>query len=169
MYRFAILILLIPMSVSARVNIYLIPEIETDKKEIVLSDIAGIDGEEITAAGKISIPHTLYKDMLIDRRELNEYLASELKGSYAIFGNGVRVSFKKNESESAQEIQEEKPVLIKKGENVDLVIKNKGISIELRGRAMQGGTEDDEIDVRLKNGKIFKGKPFASGKVAVNL
>lgn len=170
MYRIgALLLLLIPLSVSARINIYLIPEVETDKKEIVLSDIAGIDGDEITAAGKISIPHNMYKDMLIDRSELNGYLASELKGNYAIFGNGVRLNFKKDEIATAQETKEEKPVLIKKGDNVDLVIRNKGISIELRGRAMQGGTEDDEIDVRLKNGKIFKGRPFESGKVAVNL
>ena len=166
---FAILLLLVPVSVSARTGIYLIPEVETDKTGIVLSDIAGIDGEQLVSTGAIAIPQSMYKDMIIDRKELNDYLAEVLKVNYTVFGNGVKLTFKKAVNDVIKEVKEEKTVLVKKGENVELLVRNRGISIEIRGRAMQSGTEEDEIDVRLKNGKVFRGKPFAAGKVAVRL
>jgi len=161
--------LLVPLSVSARVNIYLIPEVETDKKNLILSDIASIDDDRITQAGKIIIPQLLYKDCLIDRKELNEHLASIINQSFTIFGNGVKISFKEEENSSLIDTKEEKPVIIKKGDLVELVVRNKKISIEMSGKSLDNGTEDDEISVRLKNGKILKGKPMGSGKVAVIL
>ena len=165
----ASLLLLIPLSVSARTGIYLIPEVETDKTGIILSDIAGIDGDQIVSTGAVPIPQSMYKDMIIDRKELNDYLTEVLKVNYTVFGNGVKLTFKKASSDIIKEEEEEKVVLVKKGENVELLVRNRGISIEVRGRAMQSGTVDDEIDVRLKNGKVFRGKPFAAGKVAVCL
>lgn len=170
MYRlFIILILLLPLSASARIGIYLIPEVETDKKSLTLSDIAGIDGGQVLKSGSIIIPQSMYKDLIIDRKELNDYLAAELNETFAIFGNGVKLHFKEAENVFCAEVKEEKPVLIKKGETVELLIRNKGISIEMTGRAMQSGTVDDEVNVRLKNGRTFRGKPLGAGKVAVSL
>lgn len=164
-----IFFLLVPLSVFARVNIYLIPEVETDKKNLTLSDIASIDDDRIMQAGKIIIPQLLYKDCLIDRKELNEHLATISNQSFTIFGNGVKIRFKETEKPLLIETKEEKPVIVKKGEIVELVIRNKKISIEMSGKSLDNGTEEDEISVRLKNGKVLKGKPLGSGKVAVIL
>lgn len=170
MFRvFLLLLLLLPLSASARVNIYLFPEVETDKNNLTLSDIAGIEGDQAEQISAISIPKVLYKDFIVDRKELNDFLAVSLNQAFAIFGNGARLTFKKNETTVSEVIKEEKPVIVKKGEYVDLVIKNKGISIEMTGKSLQNGTVDDEINIRLRNGRILKGKPFSTGRVVVNL
>lgn len=164
-----IIILLLPLSALARLNVYLIPEVETDKKSLTLSDIAGIEGRPVLKAGSIVIPETMYKDLFVDRKELNDYLAREISGSFAIYGNGVKLHFKEAEKSLIAEEMEEKPVVVKKGDAVELLIRNKGISIVMTGKAMQNGTVDDEINVRLKNGRTLKGKPLCAGKVAVFL
>jgi len=170
MYRALLtLFLLIPLSVSARISIYLIPEVELDNKEVILSDIAGIEGDQVKKIGENPIPQLLYKDGIIDRQELNNYLTSVAGQSCTIFGNGVKIRFKETEQPFIAAVKEEKSVVIRKGELVDLVVRNKGIVIEMSGKSLQDGTEDDEISVRLKNGKVLKGKPLGAGKVAVCL
>lgn len=170
MFRvFLLLLLLLPLSVSARVNIYLFPEVETDKNNLVLSDIAGIEGDQTEQVSAITIPKLLYKDFIVDRKELNDFLAVSLNQAFAIFGNGARLTFKKKETPVPEVLKEEKPVIVKKGDYVDLIIKKKGISIEMTGKSLQNGTADDEISIRLRNGKILKGKPFSAGRVVVVL
>ncbi|GEM_PF-776117 len=166
---FLLLMLLLPLSASARVSIYLIPEVETYNRSLTLADIAGLEGDLDEQAGLLAIPPSLYKDLIVDRSELNDYLSMSLNRTFTIFGNGVKLSFKSNIPDESLVIKDEKPVIVKKGENVDLVIRKKGISIEMSGKSLQNGTEDDEISVRLKNGKILKGKPLGAGRVAVHL
>ncbi len=171
MFRFFLsLILMLPLSASARVCIYLIPEVEAYNRSLTLSDIASIEGDPAGQAGVLKIPQSLYKDFIVDRSELNDYLSMSLNQTFTIFGNGAKLSFKSNiPDESPVVIKDDKPFIVKKGENVDLVIRKKGISIEMSGKSLQNGTEDDEISVRLKNGKILKGKPLGAGRVAVHL
>ncbi|HOP63076.1 MAG TPA: flagella basal body P-ring formation protein FlgA [Spirochaetota bacterium] len=165
----SILILLIPLSASARVRIYLIPEIECGKQIIVLSDIAKIEGDYVLKAGSLVIPAKLYKDSIVDRRELNNYLSENLTGSYSIFGSGVKLSFRKTEDVIVCEEEPEKTDLVKKGQMVELMIKKGNISIEMSGKALSNGTEDDEIDIRLKNGRVLRGRPCGEGRVIVIL
>jgi len=167
--KLLIFFLLFPLSASARINIYLIPEVETDKKNITLSDIAGIDGDQNKYAEMIEIPRFLYKDFIIDRKELNDYLSSCLNQSFAIFGNGAKIRFAVNDEPAPPVTKEVKPVLIKKGESVELLIRNKCISIVLKGRSLQSGDIDDEISVRINNGRVLKGRPLSAGKVEISL
>jgi hypothetical protein len=161
--------MLIPLMASARVSIYLIPEVVIENKTIIISDVAIIEGDHDKKIGDMFIPQLLYKDCIIDRQELNIFLASASGQAYTIFGNGVKVRFKEIEQQYFSAMKEEKSVIIKKGELVELVVRKKGIVIEMSGRSLQNGTEDDEISVRLNNGKVLKGKPLGAGKVAVCL
>lgn len=164
-----IFFLFFPLAVVARVTIYIIPEVEIVKKNLTLSDIARIDGDPVCKTGSIIIPQTMYSDFVIDRKELNDFLASELSEVFSVYGNGVKVTFKEEDKYLFTASKEETKFLVKKGETVELIVRNKGISIELTGKSMQNGTKDDEINIRLKNGKILKGKPLEAGKVAVYL
>jgi len=165
---FLLLILIFPVTLSARVSIYLIPEVQTYNSSLTLSDIAGIEGEHAEQAGSLAIPQSLYKDFIVDRRELNDFLALSLMQSFAVFGNGVKITFN-NKPDDSLSIKTEKPVLVKKGDYVKLVVRSKGITIEMTGKSLDNGTADDEISVRLKNGKVLKGKPVCEGRVAVLL
>ena len=164
-----IFFLFFPLAVVARVTIYIIPEVEIVKKNLTLSDIARIDGDPVCKTGSIIIPQAMYRDFVIDRKELNDFLASELSEVFSVYGNGVKVTFKEEDKYLFTASKEVTRFLVKKGETVELIVRNKGISIELTGKSMQNGAKDDEINIRLKNGKILKGKPLEAGKVAVYL
>jgi len=164
-----ILFLIIPLSVSARVRIYLIPEVERGEQEVCLADIAKIEGDSVLKAGLLVIPAKLYKDSIVDRSELNKYLSSNLSGSYTIFGSGVKLFLRKPEDVQPREELSVKTDLIKKGQKVELLIKKGSIRIEMSGKALNNGTEDDIIDIRLKNGTMLRGKPCGEGKVTVYL
>ena len=60
-------------------------------------------------------------------------------------------------------------MVVKKGDYVKLVVRSKGITIEMTGKSLDNGSADDEISVRLKNGKVLRGKPVSEGRVAVLL
>ncbi len=170
MYRlFLILFLLLPLSAMARAKIYLIPEVELSKGEVMLSDIARIEDGSTAKTTSLLIPDSLYNDLIIDHKELNNYLARKIQGSFTIFGSGVKLNFKEPEVVPQIIVKEEKMPVIKKGEIVKLIIRKGKISIEMAGKALKDCSENEEINIRLNNGKVFRGKAFGEKLVTVSL
>lgn len=52
---------------------------------------------------------------------------------------------------------------------IGLLIRKNGIIIEMKGRALNNGAENDEIDIRLSTGKIMKGRITSDKKADVTL
>jgi len=135
-------------------RIYLISEAEINKENIIVSDICKMEGDSINLISGLVISPELYKDSIIDNKELYNFLSSRIETNLFIFGTGVKV--KKNPVNNSVSI--EKSILVEKGDLVELAIIGNGITIEMKGKALNKGCEKDEINFRLTTGKVIKGK-----------
>jgi flagella basal body P-ring formation protein FlgA len=163
---FAILFILFSFNVNALsyTRIYLMSDIEVNKENVTVSDICKMEGENINLISEMIISPELYSDDIIDNKELYDFLSAKINDKLFIFGSGVKI--KKNNN---IEIEQARTILIKKGEMIGLLIKKNGITIEMKGRALSSGAENDEIDIRLSTGKIMKGRITADRKADVAL
>ncbi|HNX24925.1 MAG TPA: flagella basal body P-ring formation protein FlgA [Spirochaetota bacterium] len=140
-------------------------EAEINKEDLIVSDICKMEGDNINLISNLVISPELYKDSIVDNRELYDFLSLSLDKKLFIFGSGVKI--KKNIVK--KEIESEKTILVEKGMSVELSIKKNGITIEMKGRALNRGCEKDEIDFRLSTGKVVKGKIISERKADVIL
>jgi len=134
-------------------RIYLMSEAEIDKENLTLSDICKMDGDDINLIANIIISPELYRDNIVDNKELLDLLSVNKDIKFSIFGSGVKVK-----KIIRKEIEIVKPVLIKKNDMVKLSIKNNSITIEMKGKALNSGSEMDEIEFKLSTGKVIKGR-----------
>jgi len=158
--------ILLPLCAVAQLKLYLLPEVTLEKRAVLVSDILKVDGNSNNAIATIVIPEELYRDGIIDSSELRNMLSGLLSESFVIFGNGTRVLFKNTETIEPKS-REFSPVF-KKGDNVIIVVRKGDITIEMKGKALRDGFENEDAEVRVKSGKLIKGK-ISDGKVIVNL
>ncbi|PKL18876.1 MAG: hypothetical protein CVV49_03740 [Spirochaetae bacterium HGW-Spirochaetae-5] len=158
-------ILFLQLNLLGYNRIYLISEIQTDKENIILSDICKMEGDDINLLSNIVISPELYKDSIVDNKELLTFLNSSTDKKMSIFGSGVKV--KKIEAKKEMEIV--KPLLVRKNDLVNLSIKNNSIIIEMKGKALNSGSEMDEIDFKLSTGKVVKGRITSEKKAEIIL
>ena len=160
------LMVLIPLSALGEVRIYLLPEVELSGNEVRLGDIAKIEGAEPGKIRELMLPESIYRDTLVDRKEINDFLSGRIPESFFIFGNGVKTHFLLPEKTV---IEDEKILLVKKGQSVNLTVRKGPIIIEISGKALGDGYENDDVEIRIKNGRIIKGRALSEGKVAATL
>lgn len=146
-------------------RIYLLSEAEINKENLVVSDICKMEGDNINQISNSIIPPELYSDNIIDNRELFDFLSTGSDNKLFIFGSGVTIK----KSIIIKEIAPEKVVLVERGKLIELSIKKNGITIEMKGKALNSGCENDEIDFRLTTGKVVKGKIISDKRADVIL
>ena len=100
-----------------------------------------MEGDNVNSLSKLVIPQELYSDNIVDNRELFDFLSSGADNKLFIFGSGVNIKRKLIK----EDIIPEKIVLVEKGWLIDLSIKKNGITIEMKGKALNNGCENDEI------------------------
>lgn len=167
---FALLaVILLQISGFSAVRVYLISETEISRENLLVSDICKLEADRPEKIQGLVIPESLYSDSIVDREELFTLLSNSTEESVSIFGSGVRVTKKIIIPEQKSEIVAEKPVLVKKGELVELSYRKNGITIELKGKALNKGCADDEIDFRLSTGKVVKGKIVSVRKADLSI
>jgi hypothetical protein len=147
-------LLFLQLNVSGYTRIYLISEVQIDREDLILSDICKMEGADINLLSNIVISPELYKDNIVDNKELLDFLSVNIDKKIYVFGSGVKV--KKIEAKKENEIV--KPVLVRKNDQVHLSIKNNSIIIEMKGKALNSGSEMDVIDFKLSTGKVVKGR-----------
>jgi len=146
-------------------RIYLLSEAEINKENLLVSDICKMEGDNIKLISNLVISPELYSDSIVDNRELYDFLSQSLDKNLFIFGSGVKV--RKNLVNKEKE--SDKIILVEKGKSVDLSIKKNGIIIEMKGKALNSGCENDEIDFRLSTGKVVKAIIISEKKADVIL
>lgn len=135
-------------------RIYLMSEAETSKENLVISDVCKIEGDNIDLISNLIISPELYRDSIVDNKELYDFLSLTISDKLYIFGSGVKI--KKNLIIKESELT--KKVLVEKGDTIELTISKNGITIEMRGKALTSGCEKEEIDFRLSTGKVVRGR-----------
>ncbi len=147
-------------------NVYLLSEVEINRINLLVSDICKIEADRRDNLLGLVIPESLYSDGVVDREELHSFLNGRIDGTVSIYGSGVRVTKK---IIPAVVVTPEKPLLVKKGETVELTGKKNGITVEIKGKALEKGSVDDEIEFRLSTGKVVKGRVTSIRKAELNL
>ncbi|MBN2401249.1 MAG: flagella basal body P-ring formation protein FlgA [Spirochaetes bacterium] len=156
---------------SADIKLILFPKI-TAENNLLLGDIALIDSDrsDIKQIKKINIECEIYSDGYIDKKEILSILKSYTEESISIYGNAVRVI---NNSSNDITIVDHDELFLKKGDRVEVVVNNKGISLVLKGIAVNDGKLNDEITVRITNKltmkKFIKAKIIGRERVEVNI
>ncbi len=149
-------------------RIYLVSEAETNKENLILSDICKMEGDDAGRISGIILSPELYKDSIIDNKELYDFLSTRSDKKLFIFGTGVKIK-KITVRPVAIEGETERSVLVERGDMVELAISRNGITIEMKGRALSRGFEKDEINFRLSTGKVVKGKVISVKKADIVL
>jgi len=158
--------------VFADIKIFLFHRIESTEDNIALRNVAHVFGNSVSLdeIRGITISEELYSDGYIDRRELGELLRKKTNDSVYIIGNAVRIVRTDLDLELRAEDTCAGGVLVRKGEVVNLIVRKKGISIRLIGKAMEDRREGEEINVKMRSSrgrgsKIVKGRVKGCGEV----
>jgi hypothetical protein len=150
---------------SAYTNIYMLSDIDMEGDKLFVSDICKMDGDNINLISGLEISHEIYSDGIIENRELFNFLNPVLKGKMFIFGNAVQVRKipPKIDHNKAEVFQ------VKKGQTTALLFRKNGIIIEMKGKALSSGSENEEIDFKLPTGKVVKGRVTGNKKADISI
>ncbi len=166
---YSLILLLIPFaSLKADVKLYIIPRAYKGPGELLVRDIARIEGDRrvVEIVGREVILKSHYSDGFVDRSELYRVVRGITGGLISIYGSASRISDGSEPGE--KEISgsnEPEPELVKKGDRVKVILTRKKMRIEVHGKAGGGGSRGDEIEVRLRNNRIVRGKITGRGRV----
>lgn len=131
------------------------------KNNLIVSDIALVDGDEANLVNRLSIPDTAFNDGYITKNEVYQLLKSVVTGLLVIHGSAVKLIVPETSSNSDSFLKELSPIdelTIAKGDLVTIKLIKKSIVIELIGKALQSGKTGDEIKILLQSGKTVTGK-----------
>jgi hypothetical protein len=164
-------------TVYGEIKIFLRPKVNL-VNNLSLSDMAFIetDKNNIESLKKITIGSELYSDGYVDKKELSLLLKQYTDENIIIYGNAVRTFSTGQESDQSNIMDQDHigGVVLRKGDTVDVEVKKNGISIILKGTAIDEGRINDEIAVRInyKSGslsKSAKGRVKAKDLVEINI
>ncbi|MGQ9842968.1 MAG: flagella basal body P-ring formation protein FlgA [Spirochaetota bacterium] len=132
------------------------------KNNLIVSDIALVDGDEANLVNRLCIPNIAFYDGYITKNEVYQLLRSVVTGLLVIHGNAVKMILPETSSNKDITLQELSTIpnelTITKGDLVAIKLIKKSIVIELIGKALQSGKTGDEIKIFLQNGKTVTGK-----------
>jgi hypothetical protein len=134
-------------------RIYLISEVEISKDNLLVSDICKMEGDNLEVISNLVISPELYRDNIVDNKELYEFLSQSIVEKLFIFGSGVKIT----KSLIKEKTDPVKIILVEKGDLIEISFKKNGITIEMKGKALNNGAEKEEIDFKLSTGKVIKG------------
>lgn len=145
-----LIIIFVCSDLYAAIRVYMLPQAEITGREIFVGDICKIEGPGAGRFLGFTIPPVLYSDSIIDKEELKNILSSVSGENISVFGNGTMIIFSEGTvvKDTSQQL-----LSIRKGETVRVEMKNGNIIIVLQGKSLDNGSIDDQIDVKLKNGK----------------
>ncbi|MEW6527241.1 MAG: flagella basal body P-ring formation protein FlgA [Spirochaetota bacterium] len=137
------------------------------KNNLLVADIAQIDGDEADLVKKIIIPEAALEDGYITKNEVYQLLKGVVTGLLVVHGSAVKLVVPESISTSNSSLQELSPIqnelIIAKGDLVTVKLIKKSIVIELIGKALQSGKTGDEIKISLQSGKTITGKIVNNG------
>jgi hypothetical protein len=154
----------------ADVNIFLLPKVDAADDNITLGDLAKIECDEscVKTLSAIAIERYLYKDGLVDRREIIELLNGKVDEPFTVYGNAVRI-IKKDplKKEAAPDSKLKNSVI--SGELVDIIVRTNGIVLQLSGTALQDGKTGETVKVMLRGNRRVRGRIAEKSLVEVSL
>jgi hypothetical protein len=172
LFILSIFIALLCDAANAEVKLLLKPKAATDGKNLTLCDIALLEGNNssIEQIKNINIEPEIFSDGYIDKKEILTFLKKYTQDNCIIYGDSVRIIFNDLQNKN---FSEQNDLFLKRGDRVEVIINNKGVSLILKGIAANDGKFNEEITVKinLKStlSKVLKGKMISKEIVEVNI
>jgi hypothetical protein len=166
------IILLCFAAESAEIRLFLQPKVMTEGNNLLLSDIASIEGNcsNIEQIKNISIEREIFSDGYIDKKEITSLLKKYNEDNFIVYGNAVHVITNLQTDITSSE---QNDLILKKGDRVEIILNNKGVSLILKGIVVNEGRINEEITVRIENKlaltKVLKAKVIGKDLVEVNI
>lgn len=153
----------------SQVEMYLYPNINTDKQQLQFFDIARIVGDETIreSIGAITIDPACYADNLVDRSEIRRMLQNISQDNLRIYGSAVRIRYIRpvtNRTDFKNSVHRDR---IRSGEKVSVIIRRNGLMIQTPATAIGNGKRGDFIKVKLKDSRKIKGRISSDGDIEV--
>lgn len=141
---------------SAGVTLLLNPNYSSMGSDIRINDVARLNGDTAASEriGALIVPDEMYKDGFIDRQEIMTLLNGNGFSDCLIYGNAIRIV----EPQMYSEAQVPRMPVISRGAAVTLIMKNKGITLTVKGIAQESGSPGDSIKVKVRKGQMVSGK-----------
>jgi hypothetical protein len=145
----------------------------TNNDRLIIKDVAVVEGNnsDIEKIKNIQIDKDIYSDGYIDKKEILLLLKNNTEDTIFIFGNAIRILTHDQHINNSE--NDAPDSVIKKGDSVNIVIKKNGISVILRGIAVNEGKIDEEVVVKIEKKtnttKLVKGKIKNRDLIEVNL
>ena len=151
-------------ALAAEVSVFLIPIVD-HHDELTLRDIARLECPAAVQDELYAIPigSELYRDGYIDRKEVYTLLRKHSAGRVTVYGNAIRVL-----ADSDIAPVPEKHNRIQSGSVLHVVVKKRGVSVEITGTALEEGKRGDEIRFKIGNRRL-KGRVADKKRVEVTL
>jgi hypothetical protein len=163
---------LLVSSANGEIRLILKSKATANGTNLYLSDIASLEGNnsEIEQIRNLFIMPEIYSDGYIDKKEIFILLKNHTSANCIIYGNAVRVVSVESQDKI---VSVQSDFLLKKGDRIEVTINNKGISLILKGIAVNEGKFNNEIIVKIDNksafSKLIKGKITGKDTVEVNI
>jgi hypothetical protein len=157
---------------SAEIRLFLQPKVTVEGNNLLLSDIASIEGNnsDIEQIKNINIEREIFSDGYIDKKEITFLLKKYTEDNFIIYGNAVHVLTNLQIDKTPLE---QNDLILKKGDRVEIILNNKGVSLILKGIVVNEGRFNEEITVRIENKltltKLLKAKVIGKDLVEVNI
>lgn len=172
MKRFLLTLLLcaaIPAAAFAEIKLFLYSNAPAGKSPLTIGSVAQVEGEEKLAVQvrAIQIPDRITSDGYIDRGELSGLISRLCDDTITIYGNSVYVAPKKSAQKTREQLAEEN--MLHAGDAVEVVIKRRGVTIEIIATALADAKPGDRVNVKFKNNRQLRGILNSSRVVEVKL
>gem|GEM_PF-4283731 len=133
--------------------------------EVVLDDVARIEGDASDKIGGIIVPAYMMSDDYLDRNEVKKLLENEISGAYYLGGSGVRIQEKPDDKETDYHLSGP----VKRGSLIKIVVKKRKVNLEIYGTVEADTAVGQTVMVRLPSGKKISGLVVNRRKVLVEL
>ena len=158
---------------SAELKLFLLPKITAGEKALTLGDIALVESDSLDAEGikNLEIDSMMLSDGYVDKKEILTLIKNYTVKRAVIYGSAVHVINYTQDGENWS--PEKNDFILNKGDRVQVIVNNGGVSLILKGTAVNEAKFNDIVDVKVEGSrsfsKILKGRVAARDIVEVNI
>jgi hypothetical protein len=149
------------------VTLYMVPTaVLRENTRVLLQDVVTIHSPAPVKESLLheEIPSRFLVDGFLNRSELAALMKKKGYGNVVIYGSSCRIL--KSHGESIDRTQ---GPLVKRGQRVTVVLRNRNIVVEIKGTAMENGNRGETIKIRVNPGRCIRGIVEQNANIRVEM
>lgn len=142
---------------DSSIKVFLQPQASYNGDNLTVGDIASLEGDTdlVSTASSLIIPVELCRDRYLEESELIRLLKTNGITAPVVYGSAVRLVVAGNNSYNKNSAKTEYLII---GSPVKVIMRNKGIVIELEGQVLEQARVGERVSVRISDKRVMQGK-----------